>query len=164
MASKRYFFVFQNKTYEAEQRGGYLWAPKSNSSGKRVFHWELMKEVQPGDVIFHSVHKKIVAISIATSNGYSAKQPEALKREDLWEDDGWRVDSKYILIKNPIVTSDYKDQLLNLQPKKYAPFNQLGRGNTGYLFESNLQMAQFLFSLLCKANPYLENWAREFDF
>lgn len=158
---QQYFFVFQNKTYDAERNGGYLWAPKSNDDGRTVSHWKLMKEVSVGDVIFHSVDKNIVAISIACSNCYSATQPEALQKERIWTDDGWRVDCKYISIKYPVVTSDYMDTLLNMQPDKYAPFNNIGRGNTGYLFASNLTMSEFLFSKLTKANPYLKELAAE---
>ncbi len=41
-----YYFVFQNKSFEHEHKGGYLWAPKSTESGRRVPHWESMKDVK----------------------------------------------------------------------------------------------------------------------
>ena len=81
---KQYFFVFQNKSFDAESRGGYLWAPKSNQDGRKVSHWLMMEEVRKGDIIIHSVNKNIRAISIATSDCYSANQPEELKREQMW--------------------------------------------------------------------------------
>ncbi|MZQ97672.1 MAG: hypothetical protein GT601_08340 [Acidaminobacter sp.] len=153
--ARNYFFVFQNKTYDAEKRGGYLWAPKSLKDGRNVAHWNRMTEVRKGDVIFHSVRKEITAISIATSDCYSANQPEELKREKLWDDDGWKVDCCYIVIKSPIVTSDYKDAILELQPILNAPFNVLGRGNTGYLFSSNVALSKFLFDKMKIVNGYL---------
>ena len=158
---RQYFFVFQNKSFDAEQRGGYLWAPKSNLDGRRVSHWKLMEEVREGDVIFHSVNKNIAAISIATSNCYSAMQPPELQQEQMWEDDGWRVDSKYITIQNSIITSDYMDTIMELQPTQYAPFNVLGRGNTGYLFASNHALSQFLFDRMRIRNTYLNEIAEE---
>lgn len=156
---QHYYFVFQNKSFEAERRGGYLWAPKSHLDGRIVSHWKLMEDVKEGDVIFHSVNKNIVAISIATSSCYSAAQPPELKQERMWQDDGWRVESQYTLIKWPIVTSDCMANIIELQPSKYAPFNILGRGNTGYLFASNYEMAKFLFEKLLVKNTYLNELA-----
>ncbi len=154
--SKQYFFVFQNKSFDAERRGGYLWAPKSNQDGRKVSHWVMMEEVQKGDIIIHSVNKNIRAISIATSGCYSANQPEELKKEQLWEDDGYMVDCQYIEIQYPIITSDYMSSILDLQPKKYAPFNNIGRGNTGYLFASNYELTQFFIDKLTIRNEYLK--------
>ncbi|WDV48152.1 hypothetical protein PV797_10745 [Clostridiaceae bacterium M8S5] len=34
-----YFIVFQNKSYEEEKRGGYLWATKSTKNGRSIYHW-----------------------------------------------------------------------------------------------------------------------------
>lgn len=153
---KQYFFVFQNKSFDAERRGGYLWAPKSNQDGRKVSHWIMMEEVHKGDIIIHSVNKNIRAISIAISDCYSANQPDELKREQMWEDDGYMIDCQYIDIQYPIVTSDYMDTILELQPAKYAPFNSIGRGNTGYLFASNKELSDFLIGELSVKNKYLK--------
>lgn len=116
-----------------------------------------MEEVRKGDVIIHSVNKEIKAISIATSNCYSANQPDELKREEMWEDDGYMVDCQYIDIRYPIITSDYMDSILELQPSKYAPFNNIGRGNTGYLFASNSELTQFFIDKLLVRNTFLKD-------
>lgn len=34
-----YFIVFQNKTYNEERVGEYLWAPKLTATGREIFHW-----------------------------------------------------------------------------------------------------------------------------
>lgn len=116
-----------------------------------------MEEVRKGDVIIHSVNKEIKAISIATSNCYSANQPDELKREEMWEDDGYMVDCQYIDIRYQIITSDYMDSILELQPSKYAPFNNIGRGNTGYLFASNSELTQFFIDKLLVRNTFLKD-------
>ena len=159
---RQYFFVFQNKSFEAERRGGYLWAPQTTMGGRTASHWKLMQIVRKGDVIFHSVHKNIAAISIATSDCYAAIQPPELKREEMWDDDGWRVDCQYITILKPIITSDYKQEFLELQPKQNAPFNKLGRGNTGYLFASNYELSKFLLKKLLKQNISLVEFEDKF--
>lgn len=157
----QYFFVFQNKTFDAEYRGGYLWAPKYNANGYEVSHWKLMQDVREGDIIFHSVSKNIEAISIAISDYYSDTQPNELKCEKMWDDEGWRVDCQYIKIRKPIVTSDYMETIMKLQPRENAPFNIIGRGNTGYLFSLTHELSKFLFDKLCVNNNYLLEYAEQ---
>ena len=137
-----YFFVFQNETYKWEHRGGYLWAPQYGRIGQRVSHYETMKSVKQGDIIIHSLKKKIVAISRAKKDVYAAKKPVEIKNP--WQDQGWRVDVDYITFAKTIETSDYKDELLRLRPKTNAPFNRKGHGNPGYLFLANKEMYDFL--------------------
>ncbi len=145
-----YYFVFQNKSFEYEYKGGYLWAPKRTESGKRISHWENMKNVKKGDIILHSVHKKIVAISIAKDDCIEAQQPYELKREWLWQDDGYMVYTQYFELKHSIITSEHKDMILELQPETNAPFNRLGRGNTGYLFNSTKELSSYLIQQILK--------------
>lgn len=83
-----------------------------------------------------------MAISIVKKDVYAAKRP--VEKSDEWQQEGWRVDTTYIPFIKPIITSDYKDTLLQLLPQKNAPFNKLGRGNPGYLFEANRPMYEFV--------------------
>lgn len=145
-----YYFVFQNKSFEHERKGGYLWAPKTTESGKRVSHWESMKGVKKGDLILHSVHKKLVAISIVKADCVEAQQPDELKKERLWQDAGYMVYTQYFDLKDSIITSDYKDMILKLQPKVNAPFNRLGKGNTGYLFNCTKELSSYLIEEILK--------------
>lgn len=119
-----------------------MWAPQRGKLGQKVSHWETMKEVRCGDVIIHSYKQHIMAISIAKGDVYVAKRPEELPSE--WQQEGWRVDTTYIPFKEPLITSNYREEILKLQPRSNAPFNKLGRGNTGYLFESNKLMYEFI--------------------
>ncbi len=138
-----FFFVFQNKTYDREKRGGYLWAPKGTPA-----HWKNLCQVKKGDMVFHSFKGNLVAISIATTDCFDAKQPQELQTENLWDNDGWKVLCKYYFVPHPIAFVDNMERILELQPKKYAPFNRSGRGNTGYFFLLNQKMAAFLFQQL----------------
>lgn len=142
---RNYFFVFQNKSYPDESKGGYLWAPLRASNGNKVSHYEQMKDIRKGDLIIHSYHKKIVAISIAETDVYKLDKPREKNNQDEWGNEGRAVSTKYYNINKPIVTSDHKETLLKLQPEKYAPFNVVnGRGNTGYLYTSNKEMAEYI--------------------
>lgn len=86
---------------------------------------------------------------IVAKNGFKeSSKPADLAEVDLWENDGWKVDARYVQVDKPIRYKDYMDDILALQGEKYAPFNSLGRGNTGYLFQVTDQLADYLFSLL----------------
>lgn len=156
----QYFFVFQNRTFDAERQGGYIWAPKPNANGRDLWHWKLMGEVHAGDMIIHIVNKNIVAISIASTACYTANLPGEAQQEQAAEDAGRRVDCTYYMLESPIAISDFRDAIVELQPTQYAPLNALGRGNTGYLFASNPALSQFLFDKLTLCNTGLQELAQ----
>jgi uncharacterized membrane protein YkoI len=143
-----YFFVFQNKSYNEESTGRYLWAPKRGEKGQRISHWDMMKQVKKGDIIIHSYNKIIKAISIAKEDCYSSNRPVELSEQ--WNNDGWRVDAEYYFLNNSIVTSDHMVKLLELQPGFNAPFNKMGRGNTGYLFAATKEMFEYIIKETAK--------------
>ena len=138
----KYFFVMQNKTFRQEYEGGFLWAPYRTVNNRRNALWELMEEVEYGDVIIHSFHQKIVAVSIATSGCYQGQRPK--EGFDDWEQEGRRVDVEYHLFQQKITTSDHMAQLQSFQPEKNAPFHKGGRGNTGYLFAATKEMYEYI--------------------
>ncbi|WP_145148504.1 HNH endonuclease [Paenibacillus xylanexedens] len=144
----RYFLVFQNKSYKEEKKGEFLWAPKANIEGQTFHHWNSMTLVSKGDVIFNSFNGELLSIIVANNGFKESSKPADLAEVDLWENDGWKVDARYVQVDKPIRYKDYMDDILALQGEKYAPFNSLGRGNTGYLFQVTDQLADYLFSLL----------------
>ena len=58
-----YFYVYQNKTFDAEFRGSFLWSPQFANGWRPHPGYECMKEVRRGDIIFHSFQSAIVAVS-----------------------------------------------------------------------------------------------------
>ncbi len=143
----QFFLVFQNRTYQEESNGGYLWAPQHNTDGQTFFHWANMKKVKRGDMIFSSYNGKMESMNVAQSDCYEAQKPQNFDSEGAWIDKGWKVDLVYYPLKSPVRYKDYMDDILRLQPDKYAPFQQNGRGNVGYLFELSDDLGQFLLSL-----------------
>ncbi|WDW10698.1 HNH endonuclease [Priestia aryabhattai] len=150
-----YFLVFQNKSYEEERNGGYLWAPQKNKNGQTFHHWTDMKLIKKGDIIFNSFNGKLVSILIAQANYQEYERPTVLEQLDLWEKDGWLVNVEYSDLEQPITYKNYMDDILKLQDDKYAPFNISGRGNTGYLFRVSKELANFLFEIIEGTNPIL---------
>ena len=151
------FYVFQGNTFDQESRSGYIWAPISNKAGQTIHHWERLMDVKPGDIILHGCDGYVQATSIAKSGCYDYEQPKELRSEELWENKGRRVDCDYILIKNPIKTNDFVDDILRLCSVKYAPFDRNGNGNMGYLFELNRELACIFLRATIKYNTYMED-------
>ena len=147
------FYVFQGATFDRESKGGYIWAPISSKDGGMPHHWTRLIEVQPGDVIFHGCNAHVQAISVARESCYECSQPAELRTEDLWEQEGRRVDCEYFVLDHPIKISYYKDDILRLCNVKYAPFDKDGNGNMGYLYELDRELAQVFLHGIVKYNP-----------
>ncbi|MGP4063462.1 HNH endonuclease [Oceanobacillus sp. M65] len=162
-----YFLVFQNKSYNEERSGEYLWAPQKNKTGQKFHHWTDMKKVKKGDIVFNSFNGELVSVVVAKEDAMEHERPSDLEGLSLWEKEGWIVFAEYIDLESPIKYKDYMETLLELQGDKYAPFNNLGRGNTGYLFRVSTELADFLFGVIennngySKANFQIENKAEE---
>lgn len=149
------YLVFQGHTYKNEFKGGYIWAPISNSSGQFFHHWDRLLEVMPGDIIFHNYNGYVQAISTAKSNCYECISPKEESLEELWDKEGRRIDCDYIHIDNPIKTITFKHDIIRLCNTKYAPFDKNGNGNMGYLFELNRELAYIFLKASVEQNPYL---------
>jgi hypothetical protein len=158
------FFVFQGNTFDEESSGGYIWAPITNKKGSNIHHWNRLLDIRTGDIILHGCNGSVVAVSSSRSEAYESPQPEELRKEDLWDQEGRRVDCEYAIIKNPIKTSDYKDIIIKLSAAKYSPFNIEGKGNMGYLYEINGELARIFMEESIKGNRYLLDYDFIVDF
>ena len=152
----RTFYVFQGSTFEKEYRGGYIWAPITNKHGTTPHHWTRMLDVREGDILLHGCNGCVQAISRAKGPCYESAQPKELVVENLWDRDGRRVDCDYTYIANPIKTATYTSDIIRLCTAKYSPFNKMGNGNMGYLYEINRDLAKLFVKESIKNNPSLE--------
>ena len=145
----KYFYVYQNKTFAAEFRGGFLWSPQFANGWRPHPGYECMKEVKRGDIIFHSVQSAIVAISRAGTDCYSAKNPGPEFGE--WDRNGWRVDVQYLLLPTPwIVRESDKRAMYKVQPSN-GPFLSNGSGKQQYLCNVNIPVFEYLIDKIQKA-------------
>lgn len=142
-----YFIVFQNKTYERERNGGYLWAPKRTRGGHEIFHWTNMTKVKDGDIIFSMYKRNLVSVNIANGIAVDSTRPIDLDKDNLWGDHGWILKVEYRVLDNPISISDNIDNILKLCPSKYSPFTVNGTGSQGYLFEIGTELGDYLLNL-----------------
>lgn len=152
------FYVFQGSTFDRESRGGYIWAPISNKAGNTFHHWDRLLDVHPGDIILHGYNAHVQAVSIARDYCFECNQPEELRSEDLWDQEGRRVNCEYIVFKSPVKTSQFTDDIFRLcSSVKYAPFDKDGNGNMGYLYSLNRELAQIFLRAAVSRNPNLKD-------
>lgn len=148
-----YWWVSQNKTYKHERDGGYLWAPRTDKAGHTPYHWETMKEVRAGDVIFSYVGQGIVAVSVARSEAAaSAERPGEFDKGDIWNQNGLRIDADYSELRTPIPLSEILDSLQPLLPAVHSPLTRGGTGSQGYLFRLPPRAGKFIETCVEQAN------------
>src|SRR5262245_40078343 len=112
-----FWWVNQNQTYREEAAGGYLWSPKQNTNGARNQFYENMRLVRPGDLIFSYRDTKVVAVSVARANAYSARKPTEFGTAGAnWANEGWRVDVQSTTLPYPIRPKDHIDSIRPLLP------------------------------------------------
>lgn len=138
------WWVSQGRTYEHERQFGYVWAPLHNKTGKTYYYWDNVAKIQPGDIVFSYVNKKIVAISTANSYAYRAPVPRDSEAKAVWLQNGWKVDLDYLVLIEPIPIDEVIDKLLPLLPVKFSPITVNGRGFNGYLFALGENASEFL--------------------
>ena len=151
------FYVFQGSTFDIESRGGFIWAPKYNQRGGKVFHWDNLLLIKKGDIILHGYDAKVAAVSKAITDGYDCERPPERAFEEAWTNEGRRVDLQYLLLRNPIKTSEYTYEILEYCKAKYSPFDRDGNGNMGYLYELNRELAKVFLRAIIRYNPELRD-------
>ncbi len=146
------WWVFQNKTYKEESEGSFLWAPKADLNGHSKSHWKTMTELEAGDIVLSSVGRKIVAVSTVIAPAYTNSKPFVDDNDNTWESEGWKADLVFTELKEAIDINDIIDDLMPMMDYKYAPLNNLGRGNTGYLFPLTDEVSVYLLNLMDDEN------------
>ncbi len=140
------FYVYQNQTYDHEHDGGYVWSPQRNKRGGGNQGYQIMTEIRKGDYIIHDAGMAIQAIGIALTDCYEAQQPGALKnaKTDVdWDNDGYRVDVKYIEFDVPFSRRECKTWLKDHLDKDSA-FTDKGTGKQQYMCHVSDEHVRFL--------------------
>jgi len=129
------YYVFQGETYAEERTGGYVWSPQLNKSGGKNAGYTMMTSIRKGDFILHNSNGKIMSISIAQNDCYVANQPHELSVAETtveWNDDGYRVDTKYFDFDVPVITTNHKEWLAAHFVEGSA-FTRAGTGKQQYM-------------------------------
>lgn len=144
-----YWWVNQNQTYKSEVHGGFLWSPKTTTSGSRNQFYENMQLVQPGDVVFSFCDTYIKAIGVALAKADTSIKPNFGSAGSSWADEGWLVPVEFRELRNQIRPKDHMAEIEPTLPAKYSPLQRNGNGLQGiYLAAVPDDMATVLIRLL----------------
>lgn len=145
----RYWWVNQNRTFQHEVSGGYLWSPKRNQDGSINHFYETMREVAPGDLVFSYNDTKIMALGMADHAAYTCPKPEVFGSAGAnWDNIGWRVDVNFRILQKQVQPKQHMELLRKFLPPKYSPIRGDGIGNQMYLAEIPETFAQTLIGLI----------------
>mgnify|MGYP002626941571 CR=1 FL=1 len=129
------YYVFQGETFAEEREGGYVWSPQFNKSGGKNAGYIMMTNVKKGDFILHNSNGKIMSISIAKTDCYTANQPHELavaEKTIKWNDEGYRIDTVYFDFDVPVIATNYKEWLAAHFVEGSA-FTKKGTGKQQYM-------------------------------
>lgn len=143
-----YWWVTQNKTFEEEIRGGYMWAPKAQKNGHSLLAYTNVSLVKPNDIIFSYAQSNIIAVGHALSAGYTSMKPHGGETGDLWQSEGWRVDVDYTMVPDPYKPISDFNEIRPLLPATHSPLvKSNGRGAQGmYLASISPELANLLLN------------------
>ncbi|PFR17447.1 HNH endonuclease [Bacillus cereus] len=149
-----HFIVMQGHTYLEEKELEIIWSPKKDRGGNVPHSWKRMMDVKEGDRIFHYVKGNIVAVSIAEEDCKESNKPSIMKSHNQWNDEGYLVSLKYHELEKPINIREKFEEISQLLPIKYSPFQSDAKGNQGYLYPCNEELALKLIELISDLNIY----------
>lgn len=146
------FHVSQSQTHKVESKGEYLWSPQTDKKGNRNIGYDTMTEVKKGDVIFHGADSQTYALSVANTDCYEANQPKLNKiaaGKETWNDEGYRIDSDYTILKAPLDMLDHCEWLADHHVEKTA-FTRNGQRDQSYLKKLPKKQAEYILYELMK--------------
>ena len=143
----KYYWVNQGSTWKTERTDGFLWAPLLNKKGKELSHWTILKELEPGDIVFSYVKKNIPAVSFVAKRFKHYDRPKEFDKNLSWNNKGMRVDVNYIDI-NPLKISEIKKNIL--------PFKKTFEREEDWMFQKDLNIKQkYLMPISSELGKYL---------
>lgn len=145
------FLVFQGGIFDEQSREQYIWAPVYNAAGDHLFYWDNLMNIREGDIIIHADSGYIKAVSRAKGTWYFFDNPYDLFDNPIYND-GRRVDLEVTLINNPVLTSDFREEIIQYCNVKYAPFDKNGNGNRGYLYDIDSRLVSVFLKAAVKTN------------
>ncbi|MNC01716.1 5-methylcytosine-specific restriction enzyme B [compost metagenome] len=139
------WWVNQGTTIQAEKEEEILWAPLLNTQGRKLYHWETMKEVKQGDIILHYSNKAIRYVSQVTDAAVEAPKPGSMANTS-WQEEGRLVRTRYMELIPPIALQQFNQQIMQLNITQ-GPLHSGGGVNQGYLFRFSRQGLNVLQAL-----------------
>ena len=147
------FYCSQGFYFEPESELGLIWAPLYTHDGRSLYYWDNVMNVREGDIIIHGADGMIKAISCVKGPYTDSINPFKDWDKDTSSNEGRKVECDYIILKTPIATADYREDIVKYCQVKYAPFDKNGNGNSGYFFDLDVHLASIFVKAAMEKNP-----------
>lgn len=147
-----FFIAMQNGFYEQQLKQQILSCPQKDTFGNIPHYYARMIELSKGDKIFHYTNGNIVAIGTVV-------KPTIAKLNNLDNTYFFISEVHYEIISNPLHVRSYWEEIKQLLPAEYSPFQKNGHDNGGFLYpcEENLSSLFMLkISLLNQLEPIMQ--------
>ena len=129
-----FWWVNQGQTWDSEIPGEYLWSPKKGKGGRAIFSYELMKQLEVSDIVFSYFKGHLGCAGVVAGRAISSRKPDFGFSGDVWDEDGWSVDMRYVDLPTPFKPTEDLDFYNSAKPERYGPIDVTGKVVTQYLF------------------------------
>jgi len=134
-----YWWVSQNKTFDQDRMGGFLWTPQVDRGGACPQHWLNLSLVRRGDTLFSYVGQGICAVVHADTDAKESMFPKARTPVDSHGHDdtssiGWLVDVTYRVLVHKVAVGSLLPELQPLLPRHHSPLKANGTGALGFVY------------------------------
>ena len=129
-----FWWVNQGQTWDSEIPGEYLWSPKKGKNGRTVFSYEMMTQLEIGDIVFSYFKGHLGCAGVVAGRAVSSRKPDFGFSGEAWDHDGWSVDMRYVDFSMPFKPTEDLDFYNGARPERYGPIDVNGRVVTQYLF------------------------------
>lgn len=136
----------QGQTHRYEVPEGYLWAPKLNRQGRRMFSYENMLAIQPGDYVFSYYDGAFQAVGIAVSGAIDQVRPDFGFANSFWNSEGWLVRVAFKRLDHPWDPKSRFDLYQSSGSIVNGPLSSSGKVQQQYLFQLPDQLGEFYLS------------------
>ena len=142
-----FYWVSQNRTFNVERKEGFLWAPYLDKRKKKIFHWESLKNLKNGDIVFSHFRGTIPSVSIVQGDPIeNYPRPREFSKALSWMAKGRRVNVKYIDINPIIIDEKVKLEFNRFKREKYWMYDKKLQHNVIYLIPIPYGMAKFILN------------------
>lgn len=147
------FLAYQGRTWDWESKEQILCIHREYD--RKVAFWDIISELKVKDIILHCKGQLLVAVSRVTKEAYESD-------EDSYGENvkSLRLNSDYIVLRNPIYLQQYRDDIQQYDEDnepRLSPFNKHGKGNQGYIYPIDRDLAQAFIAEATRQNQDLLN-------
>lgn len=135
----------QNDQYKQQLDHNILSCPQKDTFGNIPHYYARMTDVVKGDKVFHYANGNIVALGTIIRPAISS----------IYESNNtyyFSAQTHYETLPNPLHIRTYWDEIKQLLPAEYSPFQKNGHDNRGFLYPCDENLAALFMTKIAQLN------------